>query len=75
MDMSLDLAGLEKKVDPETGSILFYRKNFSGIPEKVLHGEGFTIELSGDEVVMVDIYNSGLVLSKLAKEVAVSKAS
>jgi hypothetical protein len=75
MDMLLNLDGLEKKVDAETGSILFYRNTFSGIPEKVLHGEGFTIELSGDEVVMIDIYNSGLVLSKLAKEVIESKAS
>ena len=75
MDMPLDLEGLEKKIDAETGSILFYRKNFSGSPEQVLHGEGFTIELSGDEVVMVDIYNSALVLSKLAKEVIESKAS
>ena len=67
--------GLEITVDPETGSILFYRKNFSGIPEQVLHGEGFTIESSGGEVVMVDIYNADLVLSKLAKEVIESKAS
>ena len=75
MDMSLDIRGLEKKVDSETGSILFYRKSFSGIPEKVLQGEGFTIELSRDEVVMIDIYNAELVLSKLAKEVIESKAS
>ena len=67
--------GVEITVDPETGSILFYRKNFSGIPEQVLHGEGFTIESSGGEVVMVDIYNADLVLSKLAKEVIESKAS
>ncbi len=71
MDMLLSIRGLEKKIDTETGSILFYRKNFSGIPEQVLHGEGFTIECSGDEVVMVDIYNADLVLSKLAKEVFV----
>ena len=73
--MSIDVTGLEITVDIETGSILFNRKNFSGIPEQVLHGEGFTIECSGDEVVMVDIYNADLVLSKLAKEVIASKAS
>ena len=75
MDMLLDIAILDKKIDAETGSIIFYRKNFSGIPEKVLHGEGFTIEFCGEEVVMIDIYNSALVLSKLAKEVIESKAS
>lgn len=75
MDMQLDIGGLEKKVDAETGSILFYRKSFVGIPEEVLNGEGFTIEFSGNEVVMIDIYNTELVLSKLAKEVIASKAS
>jgi len=62
---------IRKKIDTETGSILFYRKNFSGIPEQVFHGEEFTIEYSGDEVVMVNIYNADLVLSKLAKEIVV----
>jgi hypothetical protein len=74
MEMFVKVEGLEKKVDSETGSILFYRKGFSGIPEKVLNGDGFTIEVSGDEIVMIDIYNADLVLSKLAKEAMKSEA-
>ena len=75
MGLSINTTGLEKTVDPETGSILFYRKNFSGIPEQVVHGNGFTIELSGNEVVLIDIYNTDLLLSKLADEVIAAKAS
>uniref|UniRef100_Q3ASP5 Uncharacterized protein n=1 Tax=Chlorobium chlorochromatii (strain CaD3) TaxID=340177 RepID=Q3ASP5_CHLCH len=54
---------------------MFYRKNFLGIPEQVLHGDGFTIELSRNEVVLIDIYNADLLLSKLADEVLTAKAS
>jgi len=73
--LPINTAGLEKTFDRETGGILFYRKSFSGIPEQVLHGDGFTIELSGNEVMLIDIYNTDLLLSKLADEVIAAKAS
>lgn len=49
MDLSIKLESLEQRVDAETESILFYRKDFRGVPTKVLNGDGFTVELMSDE--------------------------
>jgi hypothetical protein len=69
MEMSINITGLHRVIDSETDSILFYRQDFIGIPDHVLAGDGFTVELRGDEVVMIDIYNAELLLTRLAKEV------
>lgn len=66
--MQINLVGLERKVDPETGSILFYRKGFQGIPDTVVNGEGYTIELSNGDVVLADIYDAALAFSQLASQ-------
>ncbi len=44
MDLSIKLGALDLRVDAETGSLLFYRKDFHGIPDTVLNGDGFTVE-------------------------------
>ncbi|MBU2446968.1 MAG: hypothetical protein KJ666_15555 [Bacteroidetes bacterium] len=68
--MQIDLKNLEKKVDNETGSILFYRQGFQGLPDKVIQKDGFTIELKNDEIVLIDIYKPELMLRKLIDEAA-----
>jgi|AFSR01.1.fsa_nt_gi hypothetical protein len=44
-----------------------YRKDFQGIPDTVLNGDGFTVELMNDEVVVIDIYDAKRVLPHLLK--------
>ncbi|MFQ5640607.1 MAG: hypothetical protein ACE5IR_21725 [bacterium] len=68
MDLQIDMNSFDKKVDEETGSILFYKKGFQGIPDRVLQGDGFTVEIKDDDVVMFDIYNPEYILSKLLRE-------
>ncbi|MBI3582845.1 MAG: hypothetical protein HY096_02705 [Nitrospinae bacterium] len=67
--MQIDIEEFQKHIDEETGAIVFYKKGFKGIPDRVIQGDGFTIEIKDEEVVIFDIYNPQLVLSKLAKEV------
>jgi hypothetical protein len=68
MELSIDISAFDKRVDKETGSILFSRRGFHGIPDRVLHGEGFTIELQGQEIVLVDIYDPSFIMSKVIDE-------
>jgi hypothetical protein len=68
MDLQIKIEEFEKSVDEDTGAILFYKRGFKGIPDKVIHGEGFNFEVKGREVVLLDIYNPRLLLSKLVKE-------
>ena len=68
MDLRINIDAFEKKVDEETGSILFYKKGFQGVPDKVLQGDGFTVEIKDNDVVMFDIYNPEFILSKLLRE-------
>ncbi|MFA4924312.1 MAG: hypothetical protein WC557_08990 [Ignavibacteriaceae bacterium] len=67
--MQITLKDFEKKVDENTGSILFFKKGFRGIPERVINRDGFTIEIQNDEIVLIDIYNSELMLSQLIPEI------
>ena len=63
MDFTINMDNFVKKVDDETGSILFYKNRHKGLPDKVLNGDGYTIELLNSEVVCVDIYNSKKLIS------------
>lgn len=69
MDLTLNYGTFIKRVDSETGSILFYRNDMKGLPEKVFHGDGFTVEIKNNEVYLIDIFNSEKVLNKLIKSV------
>jgi len=69
MDIKLNYRKFNKRVDPETGSILYYRKDIKGLPEKVYEGDGFTVEIKNNEVYLIDIFNSEKMLKKLLKTV------
>ena len=74
MDLALKYKRLKKRVDTETGSILFYRDDIKGLPEKVFQGDGFTVEIKNKEVYLIDIYNAEKVLSNLLKSVKTEAA-
>ena len=69
MDLDFKYTKLKKKVDAETGSILFYRDDMKGLPEQVYHGDGFIVEVKNKEVYLIDIYNAEKVLGKLLESV------
>ncbi len=65
----MDLSVFKKRVDAETVSILFYRDDIKGLPEKVLHGDGFTVEIKNEQVYLIDIYNAEKALGNLIKTI------
>ncbi len=73
MDLKLDSNLFEKKIDPKNGNILFYRKDMHGIPDKVIEGDGFTVEIKDNQIYLIDIFNSEKVLRYLLKEIELEK--
>lgn len=67
MDLKFDSDLFEKKVDPETGNILFFKQGMKGIPDRVIEGDGFTVELKDNQIYLIDIFNSEKVLGQLLK--------
>ena len=75
MDLKLDTKLFEKKIDPQNGNILFYRKGMRGIPDKVIEGDGFTVEIKDNQIYLIDIFNSEKVLKNMLKEIELEKTT
>lgn len=73
MDLRFDSKLFGKKIDPQNGNILFYRQDMQGIPDKVIEGDGFTVEIKDNQVFLIDIFNSGKVLENLLKNIELEK--
>ena len=67
MGLNFNSELFDKKVDPDTGSILFFRPDIKGLPDKVMEGDGFTVEIKDNQVYLIDIFNSDKVLGNLIK--------
>lgn len=65
MDLKIELEQYQKKIDEETGSILFFMKDFKGIPDKVISGDGWTIEMKDESIVMIDIYKPKILIEQI----------
>ncbi len=37
--------------------MLFFRRDMRGIPDRVIEGDGFTVEFKDDQVYVLDIFN------------------
>jgi pyrimidine operon attenuation protein/uracil phosphoribosyltransferase len=74
MDLNLNFNNFQKNVDKETGSILFYRDDIAGLPDKVIEGDGFTVEIKNNQVYLIDIFNSEKMLKHLLSELNESAA-
>ncbi len=59
MDLSqhqtTQLKSMERLVDAETGAILFRHPTLRGIPDLVVEGDGYTLELIGPTLLCLDI--------------------
>ena len=69
MDSKLDCELFEKRIDLQNGNILFNRKDMRGIPDRVIEGDGFTVEIKDNQVYVIDIFNSEKVLGNLLKSI------
>ena len=74
MDLNLDVTSLEKRIDPESGNILFHRRGVRGIPDRVIEGDGFTVEIKDDQVYLIDIFNAERVLGRLLSSIQMEDA-
>jgi len=69
MDLNINTDLFEKKIDPQNGNILFYRKDKKGIPDRILEGDGFTVEIKDNQIYLIDIFNAEKVLGNLLKSI------
>ena len=69
MDLNFRPELFEKKIDPETGNILFFRRDMRGISDQVIEGDGFTVEFKDDQVYQVDIFNAKKVMKTLLRTI------
>lgn len=69
MDLSFKPEFFDKKVDPATGSILFFRRDMRGIPDRVVEGDGFTVEFKDDQVFAIDIFSAPKVMEHLLQTI------
>ena len=53
--LTAQLKGMERLVDPDTGAILFRHPVLRGIPDLVLEGDGYTLEFIGPTLLCLDI--------------------
>lgn len=67
MDLNFRPELFEKKIDPETGNILFFRRDMRGVSDQVIEGDGFTVEFKDNQVYLVDIFNTKKVMGNLLK--------
>lgn len=53
--LSLQLKGMERLVDPFNRAILFRPPGLRGIPDLVVEGDGYTLEFIGSTLLCLDI--------------------
>ena len=75
MDLKIISELFDKKVDSDAGSILFTRPDITGLPDKVLQSQAFTVEIKDERVYLIDIYNSDLVLGNLISSLETEERS
>ena len=47
LTLSKQLREMRPSVDPETGATLFRHHSMTGVPDRVVEGEGYTLEFIG----------------------------
>lgn len=69
MDLNFKPELFDKKIDPQTGNILFFRRDMRGIPDQVIEGDGFTVEFKDGQVYLIDIFNAKKVMGNLLRTI------
>jgi hypothetical protein len=53
--LTAQLKGMDRRVDGETGAILFRHPTLRGVPDLVVEGDGYTLEFIGPTLLCLDI--------------------
>ena len=69
MDLNFRPKLFEKKIDPKTGNILFFRRDLRGVSDQVIEGDGFTVEFKDNQLYLIDIFNATKVMRNLLKTI------
>jgi hypothetical protein len=69
MTLPTQLRRMQHSVDPETGAILFRHPNITGLPDRVVEGDGYTMEFIGSTLLCLDITDPGALGNLLAEPV------
>lgn len=67
--LTVQLKGMERLVDAETGAILFRHPTLRGIPDLVVEGDGYTLEFIGPTLLCLDIQDPSGMARLLAEPV------
>jgi len=67
--LTVQLKGMERLVDAETGAILFRHPTLRGIPDLVVEGDGYTLEFLGSTLLCLDIQDPSGMARLLAEPV------
>jgi hypothetical protein len=65
--LTRQLAAMERRVDADSGAILFRHPSLRGIPDLILEGDGYTLEFIGPTLLCVDIQNADGLAKLLAE--------
>ena len=55
MSLANQLRNMRQTIDPATGAILFRHNSLVGIPDRVVEGDGYTLEFIGPTLLCLDI--------------------
>ena len=69
LSLSKQLRQMHQSVDPQTGAILFRHRSMTGVPDRVVEGEGYTLEFIGPTLLCLDITDPGAIGKLLAEPV------
>jgi hypothetical protein len=69
LSLSKQLREMRQSMDPETGAILFRHHTMTGVPDRVVEGEGYTLEFIGPTLLCLDITDPGALGKLLAEPV------
>jgi hypothetical protein len=53
--LTAQLKSMDRRVDGETGAILFRHPTLRGVPDLVVEGDGYTLEFIGPTLLCLDI--------------------
>ena len=67
LSLSKQLRKMRQSMDPETGAILFRNHLMKGVPDRVVEGEGYSLEFIGRTLLCLDITDP-VALGKLLAE-------
>ena len=68
-NLSAQLKWMQLLLDPDSGAILFRHPTLRGVPDRVVEGDGYTLEFIGPTLLCLDIQDPSGMARLLAEPV------